>query len=174
MLVHGDITQQDAGAIVNAANSSLLPGGGVCGAIHHAGGSEIAHECAAIHAEQGEVAPGNAIATSGGRLKAQYVIHTVGPVWRGGSHGEPETLASCYRKSIRLADKIGLRSVAFPSISTGIFGYPVDKAAPVALQAAKEALSAARKVRDVRFVLFDEATMRAYQTAAAAATREAM
>ena len=174
MLLQGDITQEDAGAIVNAANSSLLPGGGVCGAIHHAGGPEIAHECAAIRAEQGEVAPGHAVATSGGRLKAQYVIHAVGPVWRGGSHGEGETLASCYRESIRLADKLGLRSIAFPSISTGIFGYPVDQAAPVALRAAKETLSAAAKVREVRFVQFDDATWRAYQSAAAAVARDAM
>ncbi len=164
-LLTGDITQQDADAIVNAANAELAPGGGVCGAIHRAGGPAIWEECKVIRQTQGSLPTGQAVATTGGRLKARYVIHTVGPVWQGGGSGEPELLASCYRESVRVADELGLSSVAFPSVSTGIFGYPVDLAAPVALQAVLDALKSARNVRDVRFVLFDARTMKAYEQA---------
>jgi O-acetyl-ADP-ribose deacetylase len=167
-LLTGDITQQDADAIVNAANAELAPGGGVCGAIHRAGGPAIWEECKAIRQKQGPLPTGQAVATTAGGMRARYVIHTVGPVWQGGDRGEPELLASCYRESVRVADELGLSSVAFPSVSTGIFGYPVELAAPVALSAVSEALKSAAHVRDVRFVLFDEGTMRAYERAAMA------
>jgi len=169
-LLTGDITQQDAGAVVNAANPQLAPGGGVCGAIHRAGGPAIWEECKTIVQKRGPIPTGQAVATTGGRMQARWVIHTVGPVWQGGNGGEAEQLASCYRESIRVADELKLESIAFPSISTGIFGYPVDLAAPLALRAVAEALPSAKQVRDVRFVLFDAATMKAYETAAKAAT----
>ncbi len=168
----GDITQQDADAIVNAANAELAPGGGVCGAIHRAGGPAIWEECKSIRQKQGPLPTGQAVATTAGRMKARYVIHTVGPVWQGGRVGEPELLASCYRESVRVADELGLSSIAFPSISTGIFGYPVDMAAPVAVRAVSEALKTANNVREVRFVLFDAGTMKAYETAAGALKSE--
>ncbi len=165
-LLTGDITVQDADAIVNAANEQLAPGGGVCGAIHRAGGSAIWEECKSIVAGRGPLPTGKAVATTAGRMKARYVIHTVGPVWRGGKSGEPERLASCYRESIRVADELKLKSIAFPSISTGIFGYPVELAAPVALHAVAGALQSSRHLTDARFVLFDNATMHAYERAA--------
>ena len=164
--LQGDITQQDTDAIVNAANSSLLGGGGVDGAIHRAGGPAILEECKAIRAQQGELPAGQAVATTGGELKARHVIHTVGPVWHGGSQGEAETLTSCYRESLRLAEEMKLKRVVFPSISTGAFGYPVDKAAGVAVVAAANVLESARHVREVRFVLFDRHTLTAYTQAA--------
>ena len=165
-LVQGDITGEATDAIVNAANSSLLGGGGVDGAIHRAGGPAILEECRAIRDRQGPLPPGRAVVTAGGRLPARHVIHTVGPIYRDGRHGEPEALASCYRESIRLAETLGLASVAFPSISTGAFGYPVRDAADVALTAVREALAQARSVALVRFVLFDGQTLAAYQGAA--------
>ena len=171
-LLTGDITVQDADAIVNAANEQLAPGGGVCGAIHRAGGPAIWNECEKIVAKRGPLPTGQAVATTAGKMKARYVIHTVGPVWYGGSDGEPENLASCYRESIRVADELKLTSIAFPSISTGIFGYPVAQAAPVALQAVAAALSNAQYLRDVRFVLFDPATFDAYSRAAANITNQ--
>jgi O-acetyl-ADP-ribose deacetylase len=164
-LVQGDITREQTDAIVNAANSSLMGGGGVDGAIHRAGGPAILEECRAIRAERGPLPPGQAVATTGGRLPARHVIHTVGPIYQDGRHGEPETLASCYREAIRLADELGLASVAFPSISTGAFGYPVREAATVAMAAVREALAQARSVSLVRFVLFDAGTLRAYEEA---------
>lgn len=167
-LLTGDITQQDADAMVNAANAELAPGGGVCGAIHRAGGPAIWEECKAIRQKRGPLPTGQAVATAAGRMRARYVIHTVGPVWQGGHNREPELLASCYRESVRVADELKLASVAFPSISTGIFGYPVESAAPVALRAVTEALKSAESVRDVRFVLFDVETMKAYESAAGA------
>jgi O-acetyl-ADP-ribose deacetylase len=166
ILLTGDITLQDADAIVNAANEQLAPGGGVCGAIHRAGGPAIWEECKAIVATRGPLPTGQAVATTAGKMKARYVIHTVGPVWHGGSSGEPEKLASCYRESIRAADELKLNRIAFPSISTGIFGYPVELAAPVALEAVAAALQASRHVTEVRFVLFDKATHDAYSEAA--------
>jgi O-acetyl-ADP-ribose deacetylase len=165
-LLTGDITLQDADAIVNAANGQLAPGGGVCGAIHRAGGPAIWKECEAIVQQRGPLPTGQAVATTAGNMHARHVIHTVGPVWHGGRTGEPDKLASCYRESIRVADELKLTSIAFPSISTGIFGYPVELAAPVALQAVTEALSRSKYVAEVRFVLFDDATRHAYEQAA--------
>lgn len=170
-LVQGDITREAIDAIVNAANGELTVGGGVCGAIHRAGGPAIAEECQAIIAQRGPLAAGEVAITTGGHLPARRVIHAVGPIWQGGAQGEPEALARCYREAIRLADAEGLTGIAFPSISTGIYGYPVHLAAPVALAAAREALEAARTVTTVRFVLFDDATLNAYQAAAEALQR---
>jgi O-acetyl-ADP-ribose deacetylase (regulator of RNase III) len=167
-LLTGDITLQDADAIANAANEQLAPGGGVCGAIHRAGGPAIWQECEAIVQQRGPLPTGQAVATTAGNMHARHVIHTVGPVWHGGRTGEPEKLASCYRESIRVADELKLTSVAFPSISTGIFGYPVELAAPVALQAVAEALRCSKHMHEARFVLFDQATFDAYARAAAA------
>lgn len=165
-LVLGDITREEADAIVNAANPSLLGGGGVDGAIHRAGGPRILSECQAIRARQGGCPAGEAVITTAGRLPARYVIHTVGPVWRGGERGEPALLASCYGNSLRLAARHGLRTVAFPSISTGVYGYPVEKAAPVALGAVATFLEKEEGAPErVRFVLFDEGTYEAYRAA---------
>jgi len=161
-LVQGDITHETTDAIVNAANSELLPGGGVCGAIHRAGGPAIAEECRKLRAERGRVPTGLAVATSGGRLAARYVIHTVGPVWSGGGSGEPEALASAYRDSIRVADELGLTSIAFPAISTGIFGYPLSEATEVAVRTVREVLPRAKSVNTVRFVVFDDAALQTY------------
>jgi O-acetyl-ADP-ribose deacetylase (regulator of RNase III) len=153
-----DITRESVDAIVNAANSSLTGGGGVDGAIHAAGGPEILEHCKQIVARRGRLPEGQAVATPGGRLPARYVIHTVGPVWQGGRRGEPESLASCHREAIQVADELQLASIAFPAISTGIFGYPVELAAPLALGSALNALRKAASVREVRFVLFDART----------------
>ena len=161
-LVQGDITRETTDAIVNAANSQLEPGGGVCGAIHRAGGPTIAEECRKLRAERGRVSTGHAVATGGGRLPARYVIHAVGPVWSGGASGEPEALASAYRESIRVADELGLKSIAFPAISTGIYGYPLADATQVAVQTVREALTHAKSVDTVRFVVFDDAALQAY------------
>ncbi len=164
--LQGDITDQDADAIVNAANSSLMGGGGVDGAIHRAGGPEILEACKVIRQKQGPLPPGKAVATPAGNLNAKHVIHTVGPVWQGGSRGEFETLMSCYREALRIANELRLKSMAFPSISTGAFGYPLKQAAHAALLAVGTALSSSRHVRDVRFVLFDRDTLAAYTAAA--------
>jgi O-acetyl-ADP-ribose deacetylase len=163
-LVEGDITRQSTDAIVNAANSSLMGGGGVDGAIHRTGGASILDACKQIRQTQypDGLPPGQAVATTAGRLPAKYVIHTVGPIWHGGGRGEPELLASCYRQSIRVADELELTSVAFPSISTGAYGYPVAKAADVAVAAAATALRAARHLKNVRFVLFGAEDYRVY------------
>lgn len=150
-----DITKETTDAIVNAANSSLLGGGGVDGAIHRAGGPAILEECRTIVSKIGRLAAGNAVITTGGNLRAKYVIHTVGPIFRGGNHLESETLASCYRESIRLANEHGLTSISFPAISTGAYGYPVSEAAPVAISAAVDALRTTASVKKCRFVLFD-------------------
>ena len=167
-LVRGDITQYPADAIVNAANSELLPGGGVCGAIHHAGGPAIAEECRRVRSERGSLSPGQAVATTAGRLEAKYVIHAVGPVWQGGDHGEAEALSSCYRESMRIADELKLHSIAFPAISTGIFGYPVEQAAWVAIPTVVESLRSAKHLVFVSIVLFDKATLDAFASAATA------
>jgi len=166
--IHGpaDITQETTDAIVNAANSSLLGGGGVDGAIHDAGGPAILAECRQIVGKIGSLPAGKAVITTGGRLAATHVIHTVGPTYRGGEHGEAETLASCHRESMRLADEHALSSLAFPAISTGAYGYPVTEAAPIAISATIEALAAAKRVTKCRFVLFDVSTLRAYERAA--------
>jgi O-acetyl-ADP-ribose deacetylase len=162
----GDITRETTGAIVNAANSSLLGGGGVDGAIHRAGGPAILAECRNIVSKIGRLPAGKAVITSGGRLAAKYVIHTVGPIYGGGERGEAEELAGCHRESIRLAEENGIESLSFPAISTGAFGYPVTQAAPIAIASTVGALAAANTVQKVRFVLFDLATLRAYERAA--------
>jgi O-acetyl-ADP-ribose deacetylase (regulator of RNase III) len=151
-----DITTLRVDAIVNAANSSLLGGGGVDGAIHRAAGPELLVECRAL----GGCEPGDAKATRGHRLAARWVIHTVGPVWRGGSAGEAEVLASCYRRSIEVADQLGARTVAFPAISTGVYGYPPDEAAAVAVGSLRALAPTA--VEAVQLVAFDDATRRLY------------
>jgi O-acetyl-ADP-ribose deacetylase (regulator of RNase III) len=161
-----DITQESTDAIVNAANSHLLGGGGVDGAIHRAGGPAILTECRQIVSKIGTLAAGKAVITTGGQLAAKRIIHTVGPIYRGGESGEAETLASCHRESVGLADEHGLTSVAFPAISTGAYGYPVSDAAPIAISSTVESLAAARRVRLCRFVVFDISTVRAYQRAA--------
>jgi O-acetyl-ADP-ribose deacetylase (regulator of RNase III) len=153
-VVRGDITQQEVDAVVNAANSSLLGGGGVDGAIHRAGGAAILEECRRL----GGCATGDAKATTGGNLSARWVIHTVGPVWRGGDAGEPELLASCHRRSLEVAHELGARSVAFPAISCGLYGYPPELAAPVAVRTVEEHAVDV----DVTFVLFDDETYRAF------------
>jgi len=176
--LHGpaDITKETTDAIVNAANSSLLGGGGVDGAIHRAGGPSILQECKRIVArlKTGTLPAGKAVITTGGRLPAQHVIHTVGPVYRGGRQHEAETLASCYRESIRIADDHGIRSLAFPSISTGAFGYPVHEAAEIAVRAIVEALPSCAHVEHVRFVLFDVATRNVYVQTAEKISRESV
>src|SRR5215471_14571764 len=164
-LTIGDITDETTDAIVNAANSSLLGGGGVDGAIHRAAGSGLLEECKKIRARRGTLPPGQAVSTSGAKLSAKYVIHTVGPVWHGGRSNEPETLASCYRECLRLATELKCSSVSFPSISTGAFGYPVHNAAQVALRTVVEHLQQPRSVILVRFVLFDSRTHDAYKVA---------
>jgi O-acetyl-ADP-ribose deacetylase (regulator of RNase III) len=162
-LVLGDITRQRVDAIVNAANSTLLGGGGVDGAIHRAGGPAVLDECRAIRAERGECPTGEAVLTGGGGLPARFVIHAVGPVWRGGDQGEPGLLASCYGNALRIAAERGFQSVAFPSISTGIYGYPVSLAASTALTAVATFLaSEAAAPGRVRFVLFDPVTFATY------------
>ena len=167
-LAQGDITQQDTDAIVNAANSSLLGGGGVDGAIHRAGGPAILEACREIRRSRGRLPTGDAVITAGGRLKARHVIHTVGPVWQGGAQGEPELLERCYRSCLALARAHGLSSLAFPSISTGAFGYPVELAAPVALDTvARELHADPGSIALVRFVLFDAMTHEAYADAMA-------
>lgn len=155
-LVRGDITRERVDAIVNAANASLRPGGGVCGAIHSAGGPAIAEECRRIIAERGPLSPGQAVATGGGDLPARSVIHTLGPVWYGGERGEPAQLHDAYANSVSIADHLGYASIAFPSISTGIYGYPIAEAARTAVTALRDALARAVNVRDVRIVIFDD------------------
>ena len=159
--VRGDITDQVVDAIVNAANSSLLGGGGVDGAIHRAGGPEIVAECRQL----GGCDAGDAKATTAGRLPARYVIHTVGPVWRGGQAGEAELLASCHHRALEVAEELGCTSIAFPAISTGVYGYPVELAAPVAVAAAREAQRP--PVGLVRFVLFSQGHLDAFSRAVA-------
>ena len=164
----GDITREQTDVIVNAANSSLLGGGGVDGAIHCAGGPVILEACRQIVERIGRLPAGQAVATPAGRLSARYVIHTVGPFWSGGKQSEAETLASCHRESIRIADELQLTSIAFPAISTGAYRYPVDQASQVAITSAAEALQKAAHVRQVRFVLFDSETFTQYAHAARA------
>jgi len=162
----GDITRETCDAIVNAANSSLLGGGGVDGAIHRTGGPEILEECKAIVQKIKYLPDGEAVATTAGKMPSKRVIHTVGPVWFGGHTKEPETLANCYRNSLRVADLEGLNSIAFPSVSTGAFGYPTDQAAKVAVRTVVEEAPKLKSVKEVRFVLFDKLTFKYYVAAA--------
>jgi O-acetyl-ADP-ribose deacetylase (regulator of RNase III) len=162
-LVEGDITLQDTDAIVNAANSGLMGGGGVDGAIHRAGGPAILEECKKIVAQQGRLPAGKAVITTGGNLRAKYVIHTVGPVWHGGDHDEPAVLASAYTESLMLAAANNLRRISFPSISTGAYGYPLAEAAGTALEAVRKFLAAgATSIREVTFVLYSRPAYDAY------------
>ncbi|OGO24917.1 MAG: O-acetyl-ADP-ribose deacetylase [Chloroflexi bacterium RBG_16_50_9] len=164
-IIKGDITRQSTDAIVNAANSSLMGGGGVDGAIHRAGGPAILEECKKIVSRQGQLPTGQAVITTAGNMKARYVIHTVGPIWYGGSQGEADLLASAYRESLKLADSSHLTSVSFPSISTGAYGYPVEEASRVAVKTAASFLSATTSIKEVVFVLFDTRTFDAYASA---------
>jgi len=164
-LVGGDITRQEVDAIVNAANSGLMGGGGVDGAIHRAGGPAILEECKAIVARQGGCPTGEAVITGGGKLKARYVIHAVGPRYGRNPAKEAKLLESVHRESIRLAAENRCTSVAFPAISTGAYGYPIEEAAPVALRAVRDALAAAPSIRLVRFVLFGDEALRAFERA---------
>ncbi len=164
--IQGNITQQTTEAIVNAANSSLMGGGGVDGAIHRAGGPAILEECKQIVARCGRLPTGEAVITTSGNLKAKYVIHTVGPVWRGGGKGEPELLTSAYQKSLKLAAENKLSSISFPSISTGVYGYPVSHAAKVATGAVITFLrQSTTSIKEVVFVLFDAKTFATYSSA---------
>ncbi len=155
-VTQGDITTAEVDAIVNAANTALARGGGVCGAIFAAAGPELDRACAEI----GGCATGDAVITPGFRLPARFVVHTVGPVWHGGNDGEPELLASCYRRSLAVARDAGARSIAFPAISTGIFGYPPDAAAEIAVRTVQQHAGNMR----VQLVAFDDATRRRYES----------
>jgi O-acetyl-ADP-ribose deacetylase (regulator of RNase III) len=161
--VQGDITKMKVDAIVNAANSSLLGGGGVDGAIHRAAGPELVAECATL----GGCATGEAKITRGYNLPAKYVIHTVGPVWRGGTHDEEKLLADCYRNSLRIAAERGLKTMAFPAISTGVYRFPPERACRIAVDAAREFLAEHPAIEKVSFVCFDTLTFGLYKKAVA-------
>lgn len=162
-LVQGDITQQDVEAIVNAANSGLMGGGGVDGAIHRAGGPQILEECKAYVAKHGRLPTGEAMITSAGKMKAKYVIHTVGPVWHGGGHREDELLAGAYRNSLRLAVKHNLKTIAFPSISTGAYGFPIERASNIAFETVKTFVEEHPSLQEVRFVVFSPSDFTVYK-----------
>ena len=167
-LIRGDITNVEADAIVNAANSSLMGGGGVDGAIHHKGGLRILQECKRIRdTEWPDGLPtGKAVITSGGNLKAKHVIHTVGPIWTGGFHGESELLKQAYRNSLKLAVANGLKIIAFPSISTGAYGYPIREASNIAIQTVKNFLEKENKLDKVIFILFSNRDFEIYSETA--------
>lgn len=162
VFIQGDITRQATDAIVNAANSGLMGGGGVDGAIHRAGGPEILEECRRIRDRIGRLPAGQAVITTGGRLKAKYVIHTVGPVWHGGTSGEAKTLASAYRESLKLATERGLKSISFPAISTGAYGYPMESAARIAMETVMDFAESNSLLKEIAFVLFDSYSFKVY------------
>jgi O-acetyl-ADP-ribose deacetylase (regulator of RNase III) len=168
-LIQGDITRQETDAIVNAANPSLMGGGGVDGAIHRAGGRAILEQCKQIVSKQGRLPTGKAVITTGGNLKAKYVIHTVGPIWQGGKKSEAELLTSAYLESLKLATEHNLERISFPSISTGAYGYPVEEASRVAIKAVISFLRMRKEkeatVKEVVFVLFDSITYEYYRSA---------
>ena len=164
-IIQGDITHQTTEAIVNAANSGLMGGGGVDGAIHRAGGPAILEECKQIVARQGRLPTGKAVITTGGNLPARYVIHTVGPIWQGGNKGEAALLESAYRESLKLAAAKKLASVSFPSISTGAYGYPLAEAAKIAIKTVVSFLKETSSLKEVGFVLFDARSYEAYASA---------
>jgi O-acetyl-ADP-ribose deacetylase (regulator of RNase III) len=158
-IIRGDITKLEVDAIVNAANTTLLGGGGVDGAIHRAAGPELLEECRTL----GGCQLGEAKITRGYRLPTRFIIHTVGPVWRGGEHGEPETLANCYRNSLQLAVENGIRTIAFPAISCGAYGYPIEEAAQIAVNTTHEFLATTDQIEKVIFVLWDEDVFKTYR-----------
>ena len=161
-IVKGDITEENVDAIVNAANSGLMGGGGVDGAIHLAGGRQILEECRAIIKKIGRLKTGEAVITSGGKLKARYVIHTVGPVWHGGGSNEKSLLSNSYRDSLRIASENGLKTIAFSCISTGVYGFPKELAAQIAYDTVKESLKEYTSIEEVRFVCFDDYNYKLY------------
>ncbi|HEX37821.1 MAG TPA: O-acetyl-ADP-ribose deacetylase [Candidatus Cloacimonetes bacterium] len=162
-ILQGDITKQDTQAIVNAANSSLLGGGGVDGAIHRTGGPEILEHCKKIRKEYGTLPPGNAVITPAGNLTAEFVIHTVGPIWREGKNHEAEVLKNCYKNSLSLAQREMIRSLSFPSISTGAYGYPIDKASKIAISTVIEYVKKHSFFDEIRFVLFSQYDLAVYE-----------
>jgi len=164
VLKRGDITQEEVDVIVNAANSTLMGGGGVDEAIHRVGGHAILEECVRIKQERGRCSTGEAVITNAGQLKAKKVVHAVGPVWYGGKHNEEELLWYAYTNSLILAKKTGAKSVAFPSISTGVFRFPVERAAKIALMAVKDYALQNPELEEVRFILFSDEDFRVYQS----------
>jgi O-acetyl-ADP-ribose deacetylase len=163
-VIQGDITKMEVDAIVNAANNSLMGGGGVDGAIHRAGGPKILEECMIIRNKNGGCPTGEAVLTGGGNLKARYVIHTVGPVWAGGNKNEEQLLSNAYRNSLQLAVDHAIRSVAFPNISTGVYGFPKDRAARIAIQSVIDFLGSNALINRVAFCCFDEENYKIYST----------
>ena len=161
-IIKGDITKQETDAIVNAANSSLMGGGGVDGAIHRAGGRQILEECIEIRNKHGICKTGEAVITSGGLLKARYVIHTVGPIWHGGNDNEDKLLGDCYTSSLKLAEENNIKTIAFPNISTGVYGFPKQQAAVIAINAVKDYLQHSTSIDNIIFVCFDDENYRIY------------
>ncbi|MBU5269518.1 MAG: ADP-ribose-binding protein [Clostridium cochlearium] len=161
-IIKGDITKENVDAIVNAANSRLLGGGGVDGAIHSVGGSEILKECKKIINKIGKLETGKAVITSGGNLKAKYVIHTVGPIWRGGNYNEETLLANCYINSLNLALEKGIKTIAFPNISTGVYGFPQDLAVEIVFNTMKENIGKYKEIKEIKFVCFDDWNYKLY------------
>jgi O-acetyl-ADP-ribose deacetylase (regulator of RNase III) len=162
-IIQDDITKQNIEAIVNAANSSLMGGGGVDGAIHRAGGAEILEECNKIRKEKGTLPPGNAVITKAGNLSAKFVIHTVGPIWKGGKNKESDVLRNCYRNVLTLAQREFIKSISFPSISTGIYGYPIEKASKIALATVIEYVERHSFFDEIRFVMFSAKDLEMYE-----------